>query len=59
CYLHPEYTGPCLGPKPAEKQVRQFTDEQLRSSQGIINLQYGTNRGATQSGQNFGLTRHM
>ncbi|XP_022702454.1 muscle-specific protein 20-like isoform X2 [Varroa jacobsoni] len=59
CYLHPEYTGPCLGPKPAEKQVRQFTEEQLRAGQGVINLQYGTNRGANQSGQNFGLTRHM
>ncbi|XP_054721444.1 muscle-specific protein 20-like isoform X2 [Uloborus diversus] len=59
CYTHPEYTGPCLGPKPSEENKRQFTEEQLRASEGIINLQYGTNKGANQSGQNFGNTRHM
>uniref|UniRef100_A0A1W7RA55 Calponin n=1 Tax=Hadrurus spadix TaxID=141984 RepID=A0A1W7RA55_9SCOR len=59
CYLHPEYQGPCLGPKPSEEHKREFTDEQLRAGEGIINLQYGSNKGATQSGQNFGNTRHM
>ncbi|XP_003737988.1 muscle-specific protein 20 [Galendromus occidentalis] len=59
CYSHQEYAGPCLGPRPADRQVRQFTREQLRAGQSTINLQYGTNKGATQSGQNFGLTRHM
>ncbi|WP_139119013.1 hypothetical protein, partial [Pseudoalteromonas sp. BMB] len=59
CYTHPEYNGPSLGPKPSEENKRQFTEEQLRASEGIINLQYGTNKGATQSGQNFGNTRHM
>lgn len=59
CYLHPEYTGPCLGPKPSEESKREWTQEQLRASEGIINLQYGSNKGATQSGQNFGNTRHM
>uniref|UniRef100_V5HTN3 Calponin n=1 Tax=Ixodes ricinus TaxID=34613 RepID=V5HTN3_IXORI len=59
CYNHPEYTGPCLGPKPSEEQKREWTQEQLRASEGIINLQYGSNKGATQSGQNFGNTRHM
>ncbi|XP_054922044.1 uncharacterized protein [Dermacentor andersoni] len=59
CYMHPEYRGPCLGPKPAEEQKREWTQEQLRAGEGIINLQYGSNKGATQSGQNFGNTRHM
>lgn len=59
CYNHPEFTGPCLGPKPSEEQKREWTQEQLRASEGIINLQYGSNKGATQSGQNFGNTRHM
>lgn len=59
CHLHPEYRGPCLGPKPSEEHKREFTEEQLRAGEGIINLQYGSNKGATQSGQNFGNTRHM
>ncbi|XP_064473260.1 muscle-specific protein 20-like [Ornithodoros turicata] len=59
CYMHPEYTGPCIGPKPSEEAKREWTDEQLRAGQSIISLQYGSNKGATQSGQNFGNTRHM
>ncbi|KAF8784309.1 muscle-specific protein 20-like [Argiope bruennichi] len=59
CYLHPEFPGPFLGPKPAEKNEREFTEEQLRAGETIINLQYGTNKGANQSGINFGNTRHM
>ena len=27
---HPEYTGPAIGPKMAEKNERNFTDEQIR-----------------------------
>jgi hypothetical protein len=57
--IHPEYRGPILGPKLSDENRRDFTDEQLRASEGIINLQYGTNKGANQSGQNFGNTRHM
>uniref|UniRef100_A0A646QDX5 Transgelin n=1 Tax=Hemiscolopendra marginata TaxID=943146 RepID=A0A646QDX5_9MYRI len=53
------YGKPTIGPKEAEKNVRLFTDEQLRASEGVINLQYGSNKGATQSGINFGNTRHM
>ncbi|KAG9511274.1 Muscle-specific protein 20, partial [Fragariocoptes setiger] len=59
CYLHPEFKGPFLGPKPAEENRREFTDEQLKAGDTVINLQYGTNKGANQSGQNFGNTRHM
>jgi len=59
CYLHPEWQGPFLGPKPAEENKRHFTSEQLRAGEGVINLQYGTNKGANASGINFGNTRHM
>lgn len=57
--IHPEWNGPILGPKQSDENKRQFSEEQLRASEGIINLQYGTNKGANQSGQNFGNTRHM
>ncbi|KAG8039953.1 hypothetical protein G9C98_000670 [Cotesia typhae] len=50
---------PGLGPKESEKNVRIFSDEQLRAGQTVISLQYGTNKGATQSGINMGNTRHM
>lgn len=59
CYLHPEFKGPFLGPKPSEENRRDFTEEQLKAGDTVINLQYGTNRGANQSGLNFGNTRHM
>jgi len=50
---------PSIGPKEATRNVRSFTEEQLKGGDGIIGLQYGSNQGATQSGQNFGKTRHM
>jgi len=48
-----------IGPKEADANVRNFTDEQLKAGQGVIGLQYGSNKGANQSGINFGNTRHM
>lgn len=57
---HPEWKGPTLGPKMAEKNERTFTEEQLRASEGQLNLQMGYNKGASQSGHGgFGNTRHM
>ena len=57
---HPEYTGPSLGPKMADKNERSFTEEQLRAHEGQLNLQMGYNKGASQSGHGgFGNTRHM
>jgi hypothetical protein len=50
---------PGLGPKEADKNERNFTEEQLREGQKIISLQYGTNKMANQSGLNFGNYRHM
>ncbi|KAF9810101.1 hypothetical protein SFRURICE_011269 [Spodoptera frugiperda] len=57
---HPEWTGPQLGPKMAEKNERTFTEEQLRAHEAELNLQMGFNKGASQSGHGgFGNTRHM
>lgn len=53
------YGQPSIGPKEADKNVRNFSEDQLRASQGVISLQYGSNKGANQSGINFGNTRHM
>lgn len=58
-YKHPEWRGPWLGPKPSEEHKRHFTEDQLRAGEGIIGLQAGTNKGATQSGQNFGASRKI
>ncbi|KZC05914.1 Muscle-specific protein 20 [Dufourea novaeangliae] len=58
-YRHPEWRGPWLGPKPAEENKRHFTEEQLRAGEGLIGLQAGTNKGATQAGQSFGATRKI
>ncbi|XP_026755513.2 myophilin-like [Galleria mellonella] len=52
------YGKPSIGPKEANKNVREFTEEQLRAGQNVISLQYGTNKGQ-QSGISFGNTRHM
>lgn len=52
--------GQCsIGPKEADKNERDFTEEQLRAGDTIIGLQAGSNKGANQSGLNFGNTRHM
>jgi len=53
------YGLPGIGPKESTKNVRNFSEEQLKASEGVISLQYGSNKGATQSGINFGNTRHM
>ena len=46
-----------IGPKEADKNVREFSEEQLKAGEHIIGLQMGTNKGASQAGQNFGKTR--
>ncbi|CAG2103878.1 unnamed protein product [Medioppia subpectinata] len=48
-----------IGPKESEANVREFSEEQMKAGQGVIGLQYGSNKGANQSGINFGNTRHM
>ncbi|XP_055374414.1 muscle-specific protein 20 [Condylostylus longicornis] len=58
-YKHPEWTGPNLGPKPADECKRDFTEEQLKAGQTVIGLQAGQNKGATQAGQNIGAGRKI
>jgi len=54
----PNYSGPeNYWPRKSEKNVREFTDEQLRASQTVISLQYGTNTGASQAGMTMGKQR--
>lgn len=56
----PGYTGPDgYWPRKAEKNVREFSDEQLKAGQSVISLQYGTNTGATQAGMNIGKGRSI
>lgn len=49
---------PSIGPKEADKNVREFTEEQLKAGQNVISLQYGTNAGQ-QSGISFGNRRQI
>jgi len=58
-YKHPEWRGPWLGPRPSEENRREWTETQLRAGEGVIGLQAGTNKGATQAGQSFGATRKI
>ncbi|MBT8690776.1 hypothetical protein IDF72_20880 [Yersinia pestis] len=58
-YKHAEWPGPYLGPKPADENKRDFTEEQLKAGQTIIGLQAGQNKGATQAGQNLGAGRKI
>lgn len=53
------WTGANLGPKPADLNQRDFTEEQLNAGQTIIGLQAGQNKGATQAGQNIGAGRKI
>jgi len=48
-----------IGPKESTKNVREFTEEQLKAGAAVTSLQYGSNKGASQTGMNFGNTRHM
>ncbi|KAL8582670.1 hypothetical protein ACOMHN_064580 [Nucella lapillus] len=53
------FNGPTCGAKPSEKHEVHFTQEQLRAGQGIIGLQAGTNKLASQSGMSMGAVRHI
>lgn len=41
----------------AEKQSREFSEDQLREGRNVISLQYGSNKGASQAGLNMGKQR--
>ncbi|BFZ09375.1 hypothetical protein BsWGS_12414 [Bradybaena similaris] len=46
-----------FGKAESKGQTHEWTDEQLKAGQKIIGLQMGSNKGANQSGQNFGKPR--
>ncbi|KAL4233154.1 Transgelin-3 [Mactra antiquata] len=49
--------GKGYGVKESERNSRTFTDEQMKAGQNVIGLQMGSNKGASQAGQNFGKPR--
>ena len=53
------FDGPVIGARPTERNVREFSDEQMKAGETIIGLQAGTNRCATQSGMAMGGVRHV
>ncbi|GAA31374.1 Myophilin [Clonorchis sinensis] len=53
------FNGETCGPKPTYENKREFTEEQLRASEGIIGLQAGTNKLASQAGMSHGGPRHI
>ena len=44
------YEGPVLGPKEAEANPREFSEDQIREGRSVIGLQMGTNQVANQAG---------
>lgn len=48
-----------LFPKESDKNVREFSEEQLKQSETVIGLQAGSNKGASQSGMTFGQQRQI
>ncbi len=44
------FTGSVIGPKEAEPNTREFSEEQLQEGKKIISLQMGTNQVANQAG---------
>lgn len=53
------FQGPVCGPKPTYANRRQWSEDQLRAGEGIIGLQAGTNKLASQKGMSFGAQRHI
>lgn len=53
----PSFTGMRWWPRKCEVNPRVFSQEVLNAGNAIINLQYGTNKGATAAGLNFGKKR--
>lgn len=57
CQRH-GFSGATIGPKPQEKSPREFSADKLRAGEGIVGLQAGTNKFATQAGMQIGGVRH-
>jgi len=52
------FSGSAIGPKPLTKNDRDFSVDQMRAGEGLIGLQSGTNKFATQKGMKIGSVRH-
>uniref|UniRef100_A0A915IVI7 Transgelin n=1 Tax=Romanomermis culicivorax TaxID=13658 RepID=A0A915IVI7_ROMCU len=48
-----------MGPRESHGERKEWTPEQLKAGEGIIGLQAGSNKFATQSGMNMGKTRKI
>lgn len=48
-----------FGPQESQANIRNFTEEQLQAGKNVISLQYGSNKGASQAGMNFGKNRKI
>jgi hypothetical protein len=54
------FNGATLGPRMSDANIREFTKKQSITEKNAVPLvNAGMNKGANQSGQNFGLTRHI
>lgn len=54
------FQGPVIGPKEAEKNPREFSEQDLREGRNVIGLQMGTNQVAHQAGMTpYGLGRQI
>lgn len=53
------YNGPTLGPREAQKNTREFSEETMKAGNTVIGLQMGTNKLASQKGMTFGGVRHI
>uniref|UniRef100_F6V2S0 Calponin n=1 Tax=Ciona intestinalis TaxID=7719 RepID=F6V2S0_CIOIN len=52
-------TGATIGVKIADKNIRNHDEAKLKEGRNVIGLQMGTNKGPSQSGQNFGMERKI
>ncbi|TGZ72293.1 hypothetical protein CRM22_002179 [Opisthorchis felineus] len=57
CQIHDDFTGPTLGPKLAQENKREFSEQQLKEAANVVSLQYGSNKGASQAGMSMGKQR--
>lgn len=48
-----------MGPRESHGEKKEWTPEQLKAGEGIIGLQAGSNKFATQAGMNIGKTRKI
>jgi len=53
------FQGPVIGPRPTYENRRGFDELTMRSGEGIIGLQAGTNKLASQKGMSIGSVRHI